>query len=368
MRSSGASSELRTGASAQRGGPGILLLGMALAAALGTSTIYPLQPAIADVAQSLDVSIAVVGVALACGPVGDLVGLGLLVPLVDRYPPGRVLGSQFLALAGALATCAVVTEAAALGAAVGAVGACSAVGAGLSSLTARLAAPRRRAVSLGVVTAGISAGVLAGRVLGGWMADAVGWRPMLMVFAVACAIAAAWCLTVLPSAAVTTSRGYLSTLRSLPGLVVRDATLRVASLRGALWFFAFCAVWAGLSVALSAAPYGYSAGRIGLYALAGLSGILVTPVAGALTDRIGAGRVVALGLTLAGVAAATASVSLGSTPVLLVWPTRAPCSASIRWRRPASTAPTCSCTSSGAASGRPTAPPRSTRSGGRRRP
>ena len=200
------------------------------------------------------------------------------------------------------------------------------------------------------------------------MADAVGWRPMLMVFAVACAIAAAWCLTVLPSAAVTTSRGYLSTLRSLPGLVVRDATLRVASLRGALWFFAFCAVWAGLSVALSAAPYGYSAGRIGLYALAGLSGILVTPVAGALTDRIGAGRVVALGLTLAGVAAATASVSLGSTPVLLVWPTRAPCSASIRWRRPASTAPTCSCTSSGAASGRPTAPPRSTRSGGRRRP
>ena len=58
---------------------------MAPAAALGTASIYPLQPAIADVAGSLHASLATVGVALACGPLGYLVGLGLLVPLVDRF-------------------------------------------------------------------------------------------------------------------------------------------------------------------------------------------------------------------------------------------------------------------------------------------
>ena len=55
---------------------------MSLAAALGTATIYPLQPAIADIARSLDSGPAAVGAALACGPIGYLLGLALLVPLV----------------------------------------------------------------------------------------------------------------------------------------------------------------------------------------------------------------------------------------------------------------------------------------------
>ncbi|WP_433490529.1 hypothetical protein [Nocardia grenadensis] len=42
---------------------------MSIAAALGTATIYPLQPAVAEVA-SLGVTVAAMGVALACGPVG----------------------------------------------------------------------------------------------------------------------------------------------------------------------------------------------------------------------------------------------------------------------------------------------------------
>src|SRR3954466_13380417 len=76
---------------------------MALAAALGTASIYPLQPAIADVAGALGALLETVGVALACGPLGFLVGLALLVPLVDRFAPRRVLSSQFGALAIALA-------------------------------------------------------------------------------------------------------------------------------------------------------------------------------------------------------------------------------------------------------------------------
>jgi MFS family permease len=68
---------------------------MALAAALGTASIYPLQPAIAAVAGSLHASLATVGVALACGPLGYLVGLGVLVPLVDRFSPRYVLSMQF---------------------------------------------------------------------------------------------------------------------------------------------------------------------------------------------------------------------------------------------------------------------------------
>ncbi|WP_433422742.1 MFS transporter [Microtetraspora malaysiensis] len=285
---------------------------MSLAAALGTATIYPLQPAIADVANSLEASLTEVGVALACGPMGYMVGLGLLVPLVDRFPPGRVLSAQVGGLAAALLLSAVVGNVWALGAAIGVIGACSAVGAGLSSVVGRLASPHRRAATLGIVTAGISAGILVGRIVGGWLAEVIGWRGMLMVFAAACAAVAVGLLLVVPGTRGGAERGYLATLRSIPGLFVRYTALRVAATRGALWFFAFCALWAGLAVALSEPPYSYSAERIGMYALAGLLGILATRVSGMCTDRVGARRVILVGLVIAGAAAAIVGFALPS--------------------------------------------------------
>jgi predicted MFS family arabinose efflux permease len=285
---------------------------MSLAAALGTATIYPLQPAIADVAGSLDTSVAAVGVALACGPLGYMLGLGLLVPLVDRFPAGRVLSAQACVLAAALLVSAVVGSIWALGAAIGVTGACSTVGAGLSSVVGRLASPHRRATMLGIVTAGISAGILAGRIVGGWLAEVIGWRGMLTVLAAACAAVAVGLLLAMPGTRGGAERGYLATLRSIPGLYVRYPALRLAATRGALWFFGFCAMWAGLAVALSAPPYSYSAERIGGYALAGLLGILATRVSGLWTDRVGARRVVLAGLVIAGAAAAIIGFALPS--------------------------------------------------------
>ncbi|MBB2504869.1 MFS transporter [Amycolatopsis echigonensis] len=286
---------------------------VSLAAALGTAAIYPLQPAIAEVSGALGTSLGAVGVALACGPVGYLCGLALLVPLVDQFPPRCVLSVQFGALAIALGLNAIAGQVWVLGLVVGVLGACSSVGAGLSSVTARLASPNRRATALGIVTAGISAGILAGRVVGGWLADLIGWRAMLGVFAAGCAAVAVAVLLVLPPVAGAHNRGYFATLRSIPGLYLKYPALRLAAVRGALWFFAFCAVWSGIAVALSKPPFSYSAERIGLYAFAGIVGIFATRIAGAWTDRVGARRVILCGLGLAGVASAMLAIALPST-------------------------------------------------------
>lgn len=291
---------------------------MAFAAAVGTATIYPLQPAISDVAGSLDISVPQAGLALACGPVGYLLGLALLVSLVDRFPPNHVLAAQFGTLAAALAANAAAGSLWILGLTVGVIGACSTVGAQLSSTTARFVPDGRRATALGIVTAGISAGIIGGRIAGGWLTDVVGWRGCLLVFALACVIAAVVSLRALPAIAGSATSGYLATLRGLPGLYLRFPSLRLAALRGALWFFAFCAVWAGLAVALAQPPYSYSAERIGLYALAGLLGIVATRIAGVWTDRVGARRVMMIGLVIAAVGAVTLAGCLSSPAATLV--------------------------------------------------
>jgi predicted MFS family arabinose efflux permease len=291
---------------------------MALAAAVGTATIYPLQPAIATVARSVHGSIADVGVALACGPVGYLIGLAVLVPLVDRFAPRNVVCLQFVVMALGLVMNAAAGRAWILGIAIGLVGAVSSVGAQLSSVAGRFAETGRRATDLGIVTAGISAGILAGRIVGGWLVDLIGWRAMILVFASACAILAVTALVVLPGATGTVNVGYLATLRGIPGLCLRWSGLRLAAGRGALWFFAFCAIWSGLAVALSQPPYSFSPERIGLYALAGLAGIGATRIAGAWTDRIGAYPVVVIGLAVALVASLSLCVALSNNVVVFV--------------------------------------------------
>lgn len=294
------------------------MLYLALAAALGTATIYPLQPAIAEVTAALGSSTAAIGIALACGPIGYLCGLALLVPLVDRFPARRVIAIQFGAMAMLIAASAAATHVIMLGVAVLLIGVCSAVGAGLSSVAGRLAEPGRRATILGIVTAGISAGILAGRIVGGWLTDALGWRGMLLIFAAACAAVAGSALLVLPRLAGVSRAGYLAILRSLPGLYRRFPGLRRAAIAGTAWFFAFCAIWSGLAVALSGPPYELSADRIGLYAAAGLLGILATRISGSLTDRYGARAVIIAGLIIAGAATVVLGFALDSMIVTLI--------------------------------------------------
>ncbi|MCX8562026.1 MFS transporter [Mycolicibacterium mucogenicum] len=291
---------------------GTTVLFMSLAAALGTATIYPLQPAIADIARSLGSGLTPVGAALACGPVGYLLGLALLVPLVDRFSPRRVIASQFLGLGGALTLTAVSGTVWLLGVGLLLTGACSSVGAGLSSVVGRLAPERRRATILGIVTAGISAGILAGRIAGGWLADVIGWHAMLLAVAAATVGVAGACLLFLPTASGKIERNYLAELASVPGLLLRCGVLRRGALRGSLWFFAFCAVWSGIAVALSQEPYLLSAKQIGLYAVAGIAGIFATRVAGVYTDRLGFRPVILVGLAVAGAACPVLAFGLSS--------------------------------------------------------
>src|SRR5207248_1205255 len=123
---------------------------------------------------------------------------------------------------------------------------------------------------------------------------------------------------VLPNASGSVASGYLESLRTLPARYVRVAPLRLAAGRGTLWFFSFCAVWAGLAVALSQPPFSYSSERIGGYAFAGLLGIVGTRVSGAWTDRVGARRVLLVGLLIALAATVTLGAWLSNTAVTLV--------------------------------------------------
>lgn len=297
-------------------GPRILFL--ALVAAVATSTSYSVQPELDDIAHDLGASLASTSAAAGLPILGYMLGLAFLVPLVDRTPAPRLLFSQLTVLGLSLALVSVAPNVHVFGLGLLVSGMCASAGAQLSTLAGKHSSAERRGRALGIVTAGISAGILLGRIIGGGLADWIGWRAMLAVVAFACLACAAGCLVLAPRAVARAPESYLATLGSMPGLLRTHPVLRAAALSGALWFFAFSVVWMSLSIALALPPLSLPAAVIGLYSLAGLAGMVSTRVAGQLADRFGSRRVILTGLTLAFVCALAMIPGLGSAPFMLV--------------------------------------------------
>jgi predicted MFS family arabinose efflux permease len=291
---------------------------LTVAAAVATSTSYVLQPELPAVAGDIGTSLSVVGVLAGLPIAGYLLGLALLVPLADRLRSNRLLAAQLILLGGGLLVAAAAPGPVLLGLGLFVSGLCASTGAQMSSLVGRYTEPARRGRAVGTVTAGISAGIVLGRIFGGALADWAGWRVMLVVVAVACALLGRTALVTLPHHRLYPSRGYLAVVTSLPRLVWTNRALRLAAASGTLWFLAFSLIWVGLSLALAQPPISLSPGTIGLYSLAGLLGVFATRVAGRMADRCGSPIVILSGLLLAGTCTVVMAFSLTVTPVLLV--------------------------------------------------
>ncbi|MFJ9037579.1 MFS transporter [Streptomyces sp. NPDC102406] len=269
--------------SLRRGGVGLL----ACTAGTALANNYAVQPALGDVARSTGTSTAAIGLVTTAALAGCIAGFAFLLPLADRTAPRRLVTAQLLLLATGLVLAAAAHGLGLLLVAYVIIGAGASVGAQSSTIAGRGVPAERRGSAVALVAAGMSAGILLSRLVGGALADAFGWRGMLLTFAGLVLLCAAGARLWLPGERPAPTGGYLATLTALPGLLRRHRTLRRAVLTGSLWYFAFSLVWVALTVRLAQPPYGLDAAAIGLYSLAGVLGFAALPVAGRLGDRFG---------------------------------------------------------------------------------
>ena len=294
------------------------VLFLAVAAGLATSTSYLVQPELRGIAADLDASLAATSAAAGLPILGYMFGLALLVPLVDHLPARRLISAQLGVLALSLGLAAIATHIYVFGAALLASGVCASAGAQLSTMAGKHAPPEKRGRALGAVMAGISAGVLLGRTVGGGLADATDWRAMLLIIACACLVCAVGSGALLPASVQRPRESYLATLSTMPRLLLAYPELRLAAMAGALWFFAFSLIWMGLSLALALPPLSLSPTVIGLYSLAGAAGVVATRTAGRLSDRFGSRPIILAGLLLAFLCALAMAPSLSFAPLTLL--------------------------------------------------
>ncbi|WP_339821586.1 MFS transporter [uncultured Parasphingorhabdus sp.] len=265
----------------------------ALSSAAVVANAYYIHPLITPVAEEFGVSGATIGLAPALNQIALALGILLLLPLGDRinnrklvtiFVAGQFLAMLAMALSGSFTTFVAASSL---------LGFVTIAPYLLPAYVTRRVAPGRIGHVTGIMTAGVTLGILGSRVGGGLLGHYFGWRSAYWVGA-ACM---AFLVILLPSimerrqdeepSGVEPPR-YGELLRSLWPIMKSLPEVPLGGLIQALSFGLFLAIW--LAVGLHLPRNGYGVDTVGYLAIIAIVNVLGSPFAGRLADHIGAER------------------------------------------------------------------------------
>ncbi len=253
---------------------------LAFTAGATAANLYYAQPLLPTIATSLRVSQTSAALLVTLTQLSYGAGLLLIVPAADitrrRTLFSILLGIDTLAVAASAAA----PDLRALGALALIMGLTSVVIQMLIPFAATLADAGERTHAIGTVLSGLLTGILLSRTFAGIVAQIAGWRGVYAIAAVIMATTTIVLYRSLPDLPPEVDAGYGAQLRETLSLVRTQPVLRWRSLIGACGFGAFSAFWTTVSFLLAGPQYRFSQLEIGLFALAGAAGALVSAFAG----------------------------------------------------------------------------------------
>ncbi|SFU65470.1 Predicted arabinose efflux permease, MFS family [Pustulibacterium marinum] len=284
---------------------------MSVTSGICVATIYYNQPLLHDIAQTFKVDDNAAGTIAVLAQAGYGLGLFFITPLGDKMDRKKLILIQQALLVIALlgmsfapsilwaVICSLVIGFTAIAAQV------------ILPLAASLSPKDKKGNTVGVIFTGILIGILAARVLSGYIADWFGWEMVYVVAAVSVMITFSISWFALPSTPPEFDGSYKDLIGSVLKQIKRFGLLRNTATLGGLAFGVFCSFWATLTFHLSGDPFHYSTDTIGLFGALAIGGALLAPVVGKMADKGKPQKAQLLALIIL-----TASVLL-----MLIWPT-----------------------------------------------
>jgi predicted MFS family arabinose efflux permease len=267
--------------------------------ALAVANVYFAQPLLDSMAESLGVASGMIGVVVTATQAGYALGLLLIVPLGDIVNRKRMILSQLLLSAIALAAVGASQAWLVLLGAMIVVGLTAVVVQVVVAFAASLATPSQRGQTIGMVTSGIVLGILLARFTSGLIADLAGWRAVYFLSSGLMLVLAAVLWKIVPHTAPPQSRdSYFVLIQSLFKLLITEHVLQVRGMLALLIFAAFSVLWTAMVLPLSAPPRSLSHTAIGMLGLAGFAGALAARSAGRWADQGLGQRVTGLALSV----------------------------------------------------------------------
>lgn len=263
----------------------------AICSGLAIGNLYWAQPLLVQITNGFGLSAASGGLLVTATQIGYALGILFLVPLGDFVRRKRLISIVMTLSVIALIACALSPSFIILSLSLFSIGIVTVSGQIILPLAGDLSKEEERGHIVGIVSSGITAGILFSRFVSGIIAGFWGWRSVYIIAAVLNLIMALVIIYVLPEIPRKNKlESYKGLIFSVFTTFKRHKTLmRILLHSGLIFGLVFNIFWTSLTFLLSAEPFNYNTFQIGLVSLAGL----VAAVAG-----IGIGKLQDKGLSI----------------------------------------------------------------------
>ena len=163
--------------------PAHILWTLAIVAGISVANLYYNQPLLNLMRADLGVSDFQANLIAMITQIGYALGLLFIVPLGDLYRRKKIILVNFLLLVFALLTMALAESIYTIWAASLVTGVCSMIPQIFVPIASQYSRPEHKGRNVGVVISGLLTGILASRVVSGWVGELLGWREMYFIAA-----------------------------------------------------------------------------------------------------------------------------------------------------------------------------------------
>lgn len=218
---------------------------------------------------------------------GYALGLLFIVPLGDLYRRKKIILTNFALLIFSLLAIGIASHITIIWVASLVTGICSVIPQILVPIASQFGRPEHKNRNVGIVMSGLLTGILASRVIAGFVGECLGWRTMYFIAVAMMIVCAVTVYKVLPDIRPNFTGSYISLMSSLIPLIRDYPALRTCSLRAAFAFGSFLAIWACLAFKMAQAPFYADSDTVGILGLCGIAGALTASAVGRYVEKIG---------------------------------------------------------------------------------
>lgn len=234
--------------------PASILWTLAIVAGVSVANIYYIQPLLNMIRHELGISEFRTNLIAMVTQIGYAAGLLFITPLGDLYQRKKIILVNFFVLIFSLLTIALADNIHLILLASFFTGACSMIPQIFIPIAAQFSRPENKGRNVGIVLSGLLTGILASRVVSGFVGELFGWREMYYIAAAMMFVCAIVVLKVLPDIQTNFRGKYGDLMKSLLALVKEFPQLRIYSIRAALNFGSLLAMWSCLAFKMGQAP------------------------------------------------------------------------------------------------------------------
>jgi predicted MFS family arabinose efflux permease len=257
---------------------------MAIAAGVSVANIYYNQPILKEIALSFKVTENQAGTISMLSQIGYGIGLFFIIPLGDKINKKNLIFTLLSLLTGALFFMTIASSLFEIWVLSLLIGILSVSVQVILPMAASLDS-ETRGKTVGTIFSGILIGILAARVLSGFIAEWFSWRYVYGFSAIMTFIITLLLKVYLPNVSNEFKGHYFRLLQSTLEQIKRFSLLREAASTGGLLFGVFCSFWTILTFHLSAPPFNFHTGTIGFFGIVAIAGALMAPIFGKLADK-----------------------------------------------------------------------------------